>query len=469
VRSWVASVWVASVWVVVVALCALAVAPAGKTSGGGANGPVQGSSLVLPIVKRDSLLNGLQLIVFEQKGTGSVTARLRINSGAMFDLVGKGGLADITAGMLLKGGGGLTSKTLSEIVEQSGLRVSLKADWDSTDFVISGPADAIETIFDLYARLIIMPAFDAKELEAFKLERISALKGESADDGQAVRRRAVASVYGSHPFGRPVRGTTESISQITRPDLLYYHNKFYVANNSVLIIAGDIAADQITKLGRTRLGPWKKGEKVPPSFRPPDSQASRRVMIIDRPGSQVAHATIAQPWVSRRANDYLAAMLAAELLGQLGAKLAESTPGATVEVQTQPLMLAGPMFVNVKAPPSDIAKLLDGVLAGMARLQSAEPALDQIEGAKSKIINRLAERLRSTDGGAEIILDIELYGLGRDYLVTFVDRVGAVTPGDVQRAARNYLKPQSVAVVVAGPASTLEGQLKPIGSVMPLD
>src|ERR1700720_982501 len=59
----------------------------------------QTSPFVLPIVKRDSLLNGLQLVTIEQPGTGAVSTHLRINSGAMFDLAGKGGLADLTAGM----------------------------------------------------------------------------------------------------------------------------------------------------------------------------------------------------------------------------------------------------------------------------------------------------------------------------------------------------------------------------------
>ena len=62
--------------------------------------PSQSSPFVLPIAKRDSLLNGLQLITLEQQNTGAVAAHLRINSGGIFDLAGKGGLADITAGML---------------------------------------------------------------------------------------------------------------------------------------------------------------------------------------------------------------------------------------------------------------------------------------------------------------------------------------------------------------------------------
>ncbi|HXU08591.1 MAG TPA: hypothetical protein VN743_06310, partial [Blastocatellia bacterium] len=101
----------------------------------------QGSSFVLPVVKRDSLLNGLQLITIEQPKTGSVSAHLRINSGALFDLSGKGGLADLTAGMLLRGGGGLNAKAVSDTVEQLALTVRVTTGWDSTDIIINGPSD----------------------------------------------------------------------------------------------------------------------------------------------------------------------------------------------------------------------------------------------------------------------------------------------------------------------------------------
>ena len=129
---------------------------------------LQTSPLVVPIVKRDSLLNGLQLITLEQPGTGSVSAHLRINSGSLFDLAGKGGLADLTAGMLLRGAGGLTARNMADSVEQLGLTVKVTAGWDSTDIVISGPADSLDSIFDLLGRLLITPSFDQKELDALK-------------------------------------------------------------------------------------------------------------------------------------------------------------------------------------------------------------------------------------------------------------------------------------------------------------
>src|SRR5262245_10346727 len=83
----------------------------------------QTAGLIYPIVKKDTLLNGLQLVVMEKPGSGAITLRVRVNSGAMFDLYGKGGLAEITAGMLLKGGGGLSAKNVLDTVEQLNLQM----------------------------------------------------------------------------------------------------------------------------------------------------------------------------------------------------------------------------------------------------------------------------------------------------------------------------------------------------------
>jgi predicted Zn-dependent peptidase len=80
----------------------------------------------------------------------------------------------------------------------------------------------------------------------------------------------------------------------------------------------------------------------------------------------------------------------------------------------------------------------------------------------------MADRLKTAPGAAEVILDIETFGLGRDYVINFANRVNAVTPADVQRAAQTYLKPKSVAIVIAGPASNFETPMKKIGTVVVL-
>lgn len=432
---------------------------------GKATGEKPNGLFVLPIVKRDSLLNGLQVITLEQPGTGTVTARLRINKGATFDLAGKSGLADVTAEMLLKGGGGFTARNVAETIEQFGIRAEVKVGWDSTNIVISGAADSLDSIFELLTRLIISPAFDQKELDALKTARVAALKGEATTDAQAARQKALATVFGSHPFAGQPRGTPESIAAINRQDVTYFHNRFYLANNASLIISGDTTAEQVTRLARTKLGAWKKGEQVPPSFRPPELMTARKVIVLDRPNSQLSYATIAQPGISRRASDYMAVAVMVELLKIRTSKQAAASSGSSVEADYDARFIPGPIFIDIKSPPTEISALLESTLAAMASLKSAEPSSELVEAAKARVVASFTERLRTTEGTAEIILDIDMYGLGRDYLINFGDRLNAVTPSDVHRSAQAYLQPQSVAVVVAGPAGKLESELKKLGQV----
>lgn len=425
----------------------------------------QVSPFVLPIAKRDSLLNGLQLITMQQPGTGTVTARLRINSGAMFDLAGKGGLAGLTAEMALKGGTGLTAKNVSDTVEQFGLTLTSSTGWDMTEFAISGPADSLDSIFDLFNRLVVNPSFDQKEFDALKAQRIATAKAQQFDDAEAVKRKGIEAVFGSHPFGRPALGTAETIAQIKREDLPSFHKRFYLANNAALMVTGDASAEQVTQLARSRLGSWKKGEVVPASFRPPDVPAAPRLFIIDRPDSTTARAVLAQIGPSRRAEDYFAAVIMGEVLSQANAKLAPGSAGATVETEIDPRSLPGPVLVKIKAATDDLPGLIQASFDQMTRLQSSQPAIEQVEAAKSLLISQLGEQLKTTDGVATVMLDIETYRLGRDYLINFAERVNAVTPGDVQRAAQNYLKPQTAVTVIAGPASKLEPAMKKLGTV----
>ena len=448
----------------IVALLAISLSVFANSPSSRCETPAQASPLIVPIVKRDSLLNGLQLITLEQPGTGSVSAHLRLNSGSLFDLAGKGGLADITAGLLLRGASGLTAKGMADTVEQLGLTVRVNAGWDSTDIVISGPADNLEGIFDLLGKMLITPSFDQKELDALKASQATILAAD-ADEAGVVRRKALELLYGSHPFGRPSRGTAESIKQIARQDVLYYHNRFYIANNAEMLISGDATAEQVTRLARSKLGAWKKGEKVPPTFKAADLLSSRRIVIVDRTEERPARADVAQIGVSRRSDDYLATLIMADVLSSQVSNLIGIHPNTRVQIDLEARMLAGPLMLSLTSPPADAGGYIDVIIDTMTRMTANLPSAESVDLAKAKLVGTITERLKTPEGTAEMILDIETYGLGRDYLISFVDRVNAISPADVQRAAQNHLRAQSLTIVIAGPASRLEPQLKKVGAV----
>ena len=421
------------------------------------------ASLVLPAVKRDTLLNGLQLLVLEQPGTGSVSVHLRINSGAMFDLANKAGLADLTGTMIARGGGGWTARNVTETLESLGLTFKTTVGWDSTDIRVSGPADSLDIIFELLGKIVVTPAFDEKEFEALKADRTRLIESETAVEANLVTGKALEAVFGTHPYGHTLLGSVESLKKITRPDLLYYHGRFYAANNSQLAISGDTNSAEVTRLARARLGSWKKDEKIPASFRPPEPVSGPKVIVIDRATGDTAVACIAQAGPSRRDQNYFAAVIATDLFSQANSRTATSN-GVTIQTRFEARLIGGPLLVTVSGAREKVNKAVEEVLANINRLQTEAP-LDQVESSRTRLINATAERLRTPEGSLELLLDIELYGLGRDYLVSFVDRVNAVSQTDVITAAQTFLKPKSVAIAIAGPASELETPLRKIGFI----
>src|SRR5215469_4011003 len=354
------------------------------------------SQVSLPSVKRDSLLNELQLLVFPQAGTGSVSVHLRVNSGAMFDLAGKGGLADFTAGMLLRSAKGVPTKDLSEFLNQSGLTLNLRVGWDSTDITLSGPAALLESILDLLERLVVNPSFDQAELDAFKAARIKELSAEKPSQLDLAREAALETLYGRYPLGRPVHGTADSISKINKNDVLYYHNRFYIANDAELAVQGDVQPEEVTKIARAKLGIWKKGEKVPATFLPPDPLPSRRVVLIDRPDSSIASVAWAGYGISRRANDYLACAVLVQLLQS---SIARATFGTVsgVKVNLESGYLAGPLLIAIDSPTDNVAGAVQAVIDSMERLKSADATQEDLERAKQTVISTYVEGIASPE------------------------------------------------------------------------
>jgi zinc protease len=418
----------------------------------------------IPAVKRDLLLNELQLMVLPHPGTGTIMVHLRVNSGAMFDLAGKGGLADITAGMLLRSAKGFPAKDLSEYMTQQGMTLNVRVGWDSTDITISGPAALLESIIDLLGLLVINPSFGQPEFDSLKASRIKELSAEAPGPLEVAKETAVEALYGRYPLGRPVHGTADSISKINRDDIAYYHNRFYIANDAELAVEGDVTPEEVTKFARSKLGIWKKGEKVPATFVPPEPLSSRKIVVMDRPDSTDAALVLAGHGISRRASDYLATAVMARLLESV---IARSTSRAATGVRTrlEARYLPGPLSVALDCRAEKASAALQACLDAIERLKSAESPQEEVERAKQSVIASYAQDTATAEGQINALLDIEQYGLGRDYMMNFEARVAAVSADEVKSAAQKHLNSAALAISVVGPAAALSDGLKKIGQV----
>lgn len=423
-----------------------------------------------PVPKREYLLNGLQLILLERPDSDRIRVHLRINSGALFDLTDRGGLAEITSAMILRGGSGLSSKSVAETIAQLELQVGVTAGWDSIDLVMAGPDDSLDPLIDLLSKLVIRPTFDPKELQDLKTIRIAKIKASAANDADLVSRKAAAAMFGSHPFGKQVHGTVESIPQIAPADLSYYHSRFFVANNAQLFVSGKLSMERLLALAKSRFGIWKKGDKVPATFKAPEVATARRILLVDRPGLSRATIAVGKIGFSRRAEDYYASAVMIEMLRETLPKKMSSEGGGDISLQLsfQPLFLSSPLLFEIQCANDSAAAAVERLIAELTRFRTGQFSSQQVEDAKQAIVARFGQRVANSETAEEMLLDIETYGLGRDYIIRFAEWIAAVTPGEVKNASQKYLDVDSLTVVVAAPIDRVEPALKRVGATAPV-
>jgi zinc protease len=163
--------------------------------------------------------------------------------------------------------------------------------------------DSYSVALDLVSDVAQRPTFAREEIDRQRAQAMSALK-VSSEDPQSVAGQVIDRlIYGFHPYGMPGNGTAESLSSLTREDFVDFHRKYFVPNNALIAVVGDIsAADAMAGLEKY-FGAWKPGE-VPAAAvtEPPD--ATRRIIVIDKKDAVQTEIRVGHIAIPRKHADY---------------------------------------------------------------------------------------------------------------------------------------------------------------------
>jgi len=236
----------------------------------------------------ERLLNGLQIYFFQRPGAQKVWMRLRVNSGAAFDLAGKEGTARLLADALFD-----DPSTAQYVAEELGGSLDVRAGYDTMDITISGDAARFNDLVEVLRNALLQMRLTPDEVRRLKEARTKIL-GERPETAATKADRAVAArFFGSYPYGRAAEGTPESVARVERADLMLARDRFLNPNNSVLVVVGPVEAARAMRTFRQFLGPWRKSEETAPAtFRRPDAPDAR-TLILDVPGSTEAEVRLA--------------------------------------------------------------------------------------------------------------------------------------------------------------------------------
>jgi zinc protease len=404
--------------------------------------------------------NGLIALVRENDSSPSVVIEGYLPIGSVHEAPHLAGLATFTASMLMRGTRRHTFTEINEMIEAVGASVGVGAGRHNTGFSGQCLAEDLSLLVNMLSEILQEPAFPAEHVERVRGQRLTSLQERENDTRQmaGLAFREMAYPEG-HPYRVASSGYPETVRAITGGDLVSYYEQLYGPRGGAISIVGAIDTSQVIDLLASTIGRWapavKAGDTTAPAVAPLDSIRRKNVVM---PGKTQTDLVIGTPALSRSDPDFQAAVLANTVLGvfgmmgRLGERVREQQGLAyyaysSLEADKGP----GPWAAVAGVDPANVERAIASIEDEISRMATELAPEEELDDSKAYMTGSLPLSLETNDGVASVLLDMEWYGLGLDYLQRYPGLVRAVTADQVRDIIARYFRPQAYALGVAGP------------------
>jgi zinc protease len=430
--------------------------------------PLPAREIKFPPYEVQTLANGLQVVAVLHHEQPAVTMRLLVRSGTSSDTKEKLGLAHLAASLLDQGTKTKSAEEMNDAVDFIGGAMGAGAGTDLTFVNMVVMKDSFDAGLRMLSEMTRQPAFAAAEVERQRQQMLSGQQVSREDPEYIANSVFDRLVYGFHPYGMPANGTPATIAGLTRDDLVAYHTKFFVPNNAILAIVGDVTAEEAFTAAKKVFGDWAKKDLPAQNFAdPPDP--TRRVVVVNKPDAVQTEIRVGHLGIPRSHPDYMAVNLAIRILGGEGSNRLHQvlrterglTYGAQANMDT--LKQTGDFEAETNTRTDATGEVLRLIVDEFWRIQRERVGDRELDGAKAYLTGSFPLTIETPESIAMQVVNALFYGLPLEELQNFRERVNAVTVDDIQRVAKDLLRPDRLSVVLVGNAAAFSSQLVGVG------
>ena len=379
---------------------------------------------------------------------------MRFRGGASLDVPSKRGAINLMTGLLEEGAGDLDARAFARAQESLAASFGYDVGDDSLSvsarFLTENREDAIE----LLRKSIIEPSFADQAVERVREQVLTGLRSNAKDPNEIARLTFDAMTYGDHPYATPYEGTIETVTTLSRDDLVAAHAAVFAKDRIYVGAVGDITPEELGVMLDALLGDLPETGAAMPKRAEVTIEGGTTVVEFETPQSV---AIFGQRGISQDDPDFFAANVLNRVLGAGGFESRLMT-----EVREKRGLTYG---VSSFLVPQDYAETVQGQVAsanesiaeavGVIRDEWARAAKDgitqeELDGAKTYITGAYPLRFNGNGPIARIMVGMQMLGLPIDYIATRNEKVEAVTLEDVRRVADELLDPDQLHFVVVG-------------------
>ncbi|HEX6746475.1 MAG TPA: pitrilysin family protein [Longimicrobium sp.] len=415
----------------------------------------------LPTVEMRALSNGIPVAVIQNHQLPIVAVRAVIDAGPLLEPADKAGLSNLVNQMLAEGTATRSADQLA--TEFADLGTNVTAQGFTT---VKGNLDrALELMGDM----LMHPAFPEAALARNKANTVAQLRRLREQPSFLADHVLNAVLYGAdHPYAR--LATEQTVSSVTRADLMAFHSDWVRPQNVKLVVVGDVTPDAAVRSLERVFGAWPAGGKTAryevPAARP---AGATTIYLLDRPNSPQSTVWVGQVGPSRDTPDYYALEAMNTVFGGVSAARLNSnlrerhafTYGANSGLQWRRV----PQVSTVRGSSDIVAAKTDSAitewLGELRGIRGERPITDQeLVFAKTNRTAGLPLRFETVTQVAFAVGDLLANGIPVDFYNSYAQRIGGLSGAELAAAASKYLDPQKSAIVVVGDRRVIEPGLR---------
>jgi predicted Zn-dependent peptidase len=422
----------------------------------------------LPQKQTFTLKNGMRVTLVPYGTIPKVTVSAVVRAGNLNEGAEQIWLANITGTMLKEGTATRSAEQLAQEAARMGGQLVVGVGADQT--TVSGDvlSEFGPELTALIADLLQRPLLPASELARMKNDRLRQLTISRTQPGPVANERFRQLLYPNHPYGR-VFPTEEMINRYTIEDVQKFYKDNFGAARTNLYVAGRFDAAAMRKAITQAFDGWTSGGA--PSENIPKPVAARTINLIDRPGAAQSTIYLGLPVVYPGNPDYIPLQVTNALLGgSFASRITSNIREAKGYTYSPNSSLSTRYRDAYWVQVADVTTAVTGpslkeIFFEIERLQKEPPTEAELMGIKNYLAGIFVLQNSSRQGVINQLAFVDLHGLDDKYLTTYVQKVMAITPKDIQRVAQTYLLGDKMTLVVVGDKSKVAEQLTPYGQV----